>query len=204
MSHPDDDLDYFLREMRGVVPLKQEQKAELRAAAQPDAETLKARRQAAQQHAHQDNGNFLSDEFVELMGPFDPVDYKKEGVQEGVIKRLKRGQYPVDAALNLHKKPVDYCRREVFDFIETCYRHDIRVALISFGKATSEQSLPCVVKSYLARWLPAFEQVNAVCSAHKHHGGNAAVYVLLKKSERQKEQNRQRHMSGRTPKNQPE
>lgn len=193
MAYRDDDLDYFLREMRGVVPLKQDQKADLKTNKKEDAIALQARRNAAQAQTEKDT-NFLSDEFVDLLGPFDPVEYKKEGVQEGVYKRLKQGRYPIDAALNLHKKSVEFCRREVFGFIEDCYRHDIRVALISFGKGSAPDSLPCVVKSYLARWLPEFPQVIAVNSAHKSHGGSAAVYVLFKKSERQKAINRDRHI----------
>ena len=192
MAFQDDDLEYFLREMRGVVPIKHEQKAELKTNT-ADTQTLAARRDAAQQSKTKDS-NFLSDEFVEPLGPFDPVEYKKDGIQQGVYKRLKQGRYPIDAALNLHKRPVDVCRREVFNFIEDCYKHDIRVALISFGKGTTAESLPCVVKSYLARWLPEFPQVIAVNSAHKSHGGSSAVYVLLKKSERQKAINRDRHI----------
>lgn len=200
MAYQDDDLDYFLREMRGVVPIKQDQKADLKTSQKEDVKTLEARRNAAQEQTKQDQ-NFLSDEFVDLLGPFDPVEYKKDGVQEGVYKRLKQGRYPIDAALNLHKKPVEFCRKEVFEFIEDCYRHDIRVALISFGKGSTPDSLPCVVKSYLARWLPEFPQVIAVNSAHKSHGGSSALYVLLKKSERQKAINRDRHnKQGRQPK----
>lgn len=199
MAHQDNDLDYFLREMRGVVPLKKKHKANLKTADKADPETLATRRNAAQEQTLQDK-NFLTDEFVDLLGPFDPVEYKKDGVQEGVYKRLKQGRYPVDAALNLHKKPVELCRKEVFSFIEDCYKLDIRVALISFGKGTAPDTLPCVVKSYLARWLPEFPQVIAVHSAHKSHGGTSALYVLLKKSERQKAINRDRHIKqGRQP-----
>lgn len=201
MADQDDDLDYFMREMRGVVPIKKENKAELKSTAKEDAQTLEARRQAALQETEEDS-NFLSEEYVDLMGPFDPVEYKKDGVQEGVYKRLKQGKYPVDAALNLQKKPVEVCRGEVFQFIEDCYKHDIRVALITFGRGDSPQSLPCVVKSYLAKWLPQFSQVIAVNSALKTQGGMGALYVLLKKSEKQKAINRDRHIKqGRQPKN---
>ncbi|WP_417593962.1 DNA endonuclease SmrA [Oceanospirillum sp.] len=200
MAYQDDDLDYFLREMRDVVPLKQDLKADLKTTHKSDFQSLKARRNAAQEQTEADR-NFLTDQFVDLLGPFDPVIYKKDGVQQGVYKRLKQGRYPVDAALNLHKKPVESCRREVFDFIEDCYKSDIRVALISFGKGTTADSLPCVIKSYLARWLPELPQVIAVSSAHKSHGGTTAVYALLKKSEKQKAINRDRHIKqGRQPK----
>ncbi|MBB1486018.1 DNA endonuclease SmrA [Oceanospirillum sediminis] len=200
MADQDDDLDYFLREMRGVVPMRKNDKANVKTAKKEDAHTLKARREAALQETAEDN-NFLSEEYVDLLGPFDPVEYKKDGVQEGVYKRLKQGKYPVDAALNLQKKTVQVCRGEVFQFIEDCYKHDIRVAMITIGRGESADSLPCVVKSYLAKWLPQFPQVIAINSAQKSHGGTGALYVLLKKSERQKAINRDRHIKqGRQPK----
>lgn len=199
MAHQDNDLDYFLKEMRGVVPLKQAPKVDLQPGKAADAESLETRRNAAQAAVKKDN-NFLSDEFVELLGPFDPIEYKKDGIQDGVYKRLKQGRYPVDAALNLYKKPVEVCRKEVFDFIEDCYKNDIRVALITVGKGSTPTSLPYVVKSYLARWIPEFPQVIAAHSADKAHGGLTGVYIMLKKSERQKAINRDRHLKqGRQP-----
>jgi DNA-nicking Smr family endonuclease len=200
MAEPDDDLNYFLREMRGVVPIKKMDNANIQSVKKEDTSTLQTRREAAQQETIGDK-NFLTEEYVDLLGPFDPIEYKKDGVQEGVYKRLKQGRYPVDAALNLQKKPVERCRAEVFQFIEDCHKHDIRVAMITVGRGESIDSLPCVVKSYLARWLPQFPQVIAINSAQKTHGGLGAIYVLLKKSEKQKAINRDRHIKqGRQPK----
>jgi len=50
-----------------------------------------------------------------------------------------------------------------------------------------------VIKSYLAQWLVELEQVQVFHSALQHHGGVGAVYVLLRKSEVKRQQNRERH-----------
>lgn len=42
------------------------------------------------------------------------------------------------------------------------------------------------------------DEVQAFCSAQPHHGGMGAVYVLLGKSERKKQENRDRISRGRT------
>ena len=41
MADQDDDLDYFMREMRGVVPIKKENKAELKTTAKEEEAIFK-------------------------------------------------------------------------------------------------------------------------------------------------------------------
>jgi DNA-nicking Smr family endonuclease len=56
-----------------------------------------------------------------------------------------------------------------------------------------------VLKSYTAKWLIDMPQVMAYHSAQRHHGGAGALYVLVRKSERKKQENRERHLKGRVP-----
>ena len=48
------------------------------------------------------------------------------------------------------------------------------------------------IKSYVNHWLREIPEVLAYHSAQRHHGGVGAVYVLLRKSEQKKQQNRER------------
>jgi DNA-nicking Smr family endonuclease len=41
--------------------------------------------------------------------------------------------------------------------------------------------------------LPELEQVMAFHSAPAHHGGTGAVYLLLRKSEQARQENREKH-----------
>ncbi|WDA23515.1 Smr/MutS family protein [Aeromonas hydrophila] len=69
---------------------------------------------------------------------------------------------------------------------------DIRCLLILHGKG--ERSTPrALLKSYVSAWLPQLPAVMAMHSAERRHGGGGALYVLLRKSERKKAENRERH-----------
>ncbi|TMO58770.1 Smr/MutS family protein, partial [Pseudoalteromonas aurantia] len=50
-----------------------------------------------------------------------------------------------------------------------------------------------VLKSYTNKWLQEMPQVLAFHSALKCHGGSGSTYVLLRKSDEKKQENRERH-----------
>ncbi|MGR5488606.1 Smr/MutS family protein, partial [Vibrio alfacsensis] len=52
---------------------------------------------------------------------------------------------------------------------------------------------PALMKSYLAHWLTQIKDVQCVHSAQRFHGGSGAVYVMLRKSQEKKLENRERH-----------
>ena len=66
----------------------------------------------------------------------------------------------------------------------------LRSVLITFGRGKSAGTL---IKSYLAQWLPALQEVQAFYTAQHHYGSDRAVYVLLRKSVAKKIENRERH-----------
>ncbi|MBW0638179.1 Smr/MutS family protein, partial [Escherichia coli] len=50
-----------------------------------------------------------------------------------------------------------------------------------------------IVRSYVARWLTEFDDVQAYCTALPHHGGSGACYVALRKTAQAKQENWERH-----------
>ncbi len=136
--------------------------------------------------------NHLSTEFVDPVDPLDILSFKRDGIQQGVFRRLKQGHYLIDATLDLHRLTVEEARQEVFRFIRDCVDLDVRTALISHGKGFRSAQRPAVLKSYIAKWLPSLPDVMAFHSAQNFHGGVGSVYVLLRKSRKQKEINRRR------------
>ncbi len=142
-----------------------------------------------------DDVNFLPTTFLEPLPPDAILEYRRPGVQTGVFRKLKRGEYPLEALLDLHHQTVAQARREVYHFVHECLRESVRCALIVHGKggrggAMAERQ--GLLKSCLLRWLPLLPEVLAFHSAQKHHGGVGALYVLLKKGELAKERNRRR------------
>ena len=127
-----------------------------------------------------------------MLKPDDMIQYKKDGVQEGVYKKLRLGKYPVQARLDLHRKTLKEARDEVVNFLKQCLRMDIRTVVIVHGKG-ERSNPPALMKSFLASWLTQIQDVQCVHSAQRFHGGTGAVYVLLRKSSDKKTENRERH-----------
>lgn len=184
-----DESDLFRREMADVQPIREDDRAELK----PDrrADPGQAYRRHSAQTATVDE-NFLSTDPVELVDPLDILSFRRDGIQHGVFRRLKQGGYPLEATLDLHRLSLEEARAEVFRFIHDCLRFEVRTALISHGKGMRSKTRPAVLKTYVARWLPMFPEVMAFHSAQNFHGGVGSVYVMIRKSRRQKDLNRQR------------
>ncbi|EKP0276745.1 DNA endonuclease SmrA [Aeromonas bestiarum] len=188
MSH-DDELSLFLQEVADVRPIRSDNTLSLTGTSAPTEAQL-ARRQAAT--AEQLTLDQLSMEAVELLDPHAIVGFKRDGVQEGVYKKLRLGKYELQASLDLHQNTLNEARRSLVQFIADCEVRDIRCLLILHGKG--ERSTPrAQLKSHVSAWLPQLPAVMAMHSAERRHGGSGALYVLLRKSERKKVENRERH-----------
>jgi len=172
VSH-NDELSLFRNEVADVRPIRNDH-IRLQTAGSSPTDAQLARRQAAT--AEQLALDHLSMEAVEMLDPHAIVGFKRDGVQEGVYKKLRLGKYELQASLDLHH----------------CELRDIRCLLILHGKG--ERSTPrALLKSYVSAWLPQLPAVMAMHSAERRHGGGGALYVLLRKSERKKAENRERH-----------
>jgi DNA-nicking Smr family endonuclease len=186
----DDEIQLFEREMADVQPLRSREPRVLRGSPETTPGQL-YRREAAQRPLSKDE-NFLTTGFVEFVHPQAILSFKRPGIQDRVFSKLRQGIYPIDATLDLHLLSVEAARCEVYSFIRDCLRHEVRTALIHHGKGGRGRENQCSVKSYIARWLPMFSEIMAFHSAQGFHGGTGAVYVMLRKSEKQKEQTRER------------
>ncbi|WP_367026245.1 DNA endonuclease SmrA [Methylococcus sp. ANG] len=185
-----DDKELFQREMEGVTPLKPTDQAPLRPRDAPTPGQL-YRRSAAQRALGRD-ANFLTTDFVEFVDREAVLSFRRQGIQHAVFRKLEQGAYEVEAVLDLHLLSVEEARTAVFEFIRDCMKHDVRTVLINHGKGGREAGKPTYLKSYVARWLPQFDEVLAFHSAQRWHGGTGAVYVMLRKSEKQKQITRQK------------
>lgn len=181
----------FLQEMQDVKPLPPSDKVDLTG---PSQLTLaqKLKRQAVEETLQQDS-NYLSVERVDPLDPYDFLEYKKDGVQEGVYKKLRLGQYQIDEVLNLQMLKIEQARTLLFNTLMESHKRGIRTLLVRHGLGLKSKPFPALVKSYVNQWLRQIPEVLAFHSALKAHGGLAATYVLLRKSEQQRLANRERH-----------
>lgn len=184
----------FAREMGDVRPLKTPNRARLGAVATRDA-SLQARRQAAIT-ASEPDPNVLSAEHAPPVGPHDILSFVRPGVQHGVFHKLRRGRYPAEASLDLHRHTVEQARRELWEFIQQCEHYQLRTVMVVHGKGDRAPN-PGVLKSFVAHWLVDLPQVLAYHSAQPRDGGSGALYVMLKKSEAARDSNRERFLNRR-------
>ncbi|MGY6029614.1 DNA endonuclease SmrA [Phytobacter sp. AG2a] len=137
--------------------------------------------------------NFLTTGFLEILPLGSPLAFKRDGVQQGVIDKLRSGKYRQQASLSLLRQPVEQCRQLLFSFMHQAHAEGLRNLLIIHGKGRDDNSHANIIRSYLARWLPEFDDVQAFCVAQAHQGGSGACYVVLRKSEQAKQENWERH-----------
>lgn len=191
----EDERALFEQELGGVKPLKQEARVVQSKRAVLADEALLNRREAAVVGKVADRNSLAVDGIVAL-DPWYVLDFKRPGIQNGVFRKLKQGRYDSEARLDLHRMRVVQARVAVFEFIEQSIELGLRTVMIVHGrgekKAEKEQS--AILKGCVNHWLQELDAVQAFHSAQPQHGGTGAAYVLLRKSEQQKQVNRERFM----------
>lgn len=169
----DDDLAAFKEAVAGTKPLKSEQRR-----ARPAVKTIPkpVRRRTT------DEVPLELDEAVDIppVQGEEFISYKRDGVTNKILRKLRKGQYTIDALLDLHGLTVEEAFLAVNDFLGRCLQDDCRVVLIVHGKGHHSQGP--VLKNKLNLWLRTTEKVLAFCSATAIHGSRGAVYILLKKA----------------------
>lgn len=183
----------FLEEMKDVRRIRKANRAEITRPRDLTPGHLERQRSAVAKPLTDTNP--LTAQMVDPLKAHDVLCWQRPGVQHGVFRKLRLGQYPIEARLDLHQMTVEQARREVFRFVGDCVRYGLRSVIILHGKGERNPDGIAQLKSYLAKWLPELSDVLAFHSAQKHHGGTGAVYVMVRKGERDKQRNRELHGS---------
>lgn len=178
----DDDAALFLESVGEVAPVRA--RAERVAPKEPpSADSLRLPTEEAESLAR------LA-ELVSSEGPFDLSDSTEfiegsvQGFDERVLRKLRRGEFPARAQLDLHGLTQQAARPALERFLADARVAGHRCVLVVTGRGLhSEHSIP-VLKQSVQAWLthgrPA-RQVLAFCSARPEDGGTGAVYVLLRR-----------------------
>ncbi|MGQ9648096.1 MAG: Smr/MutS family protein [Thermodesulfobacteriota bacterium] len=103
-------------------------------------------------------------------------------VPPSVAKRLHRGDFSIQAHIDLHGLTVDEAQETFEGFLDWAVTTGRRGVLIVHGRGLSSPSEP-ILKNKVREWLtrgPWRKWVVAYCSARKCDGGAGATYVLLR------------------------
>jgi DNA-nicking Smr family endonuclease len=178
------DEDLFAEEMRGVGALRPDPRGRVVGGAAP-APSAPRRRLDDESEAYaaladlvEGTGLFdisATDEYIEGIGP---------GIDKRLLRKLRAGDYAVQAHLDLHGHTSDEARVEVEKFLTAARGDGKRCVLIIHGRGHgSKEGIP-VLKERLKVWLTRGRighGVLAFCTARPTDGGAGAVYVLLRK-----------------------
>ncbi len=111
----------------------------------------------------------------------DTLSYQAPGVQDRVLRQLRRGGFRLDSELDLHGLNRDKARAAVAVFFAGCRDRDHRCVRIIHGKGHGSPNSGPVLKRELDGWLRKLRDVLAFCSARPQDGGSGAIYVLLRR-----------------------
>ena len=178
MSHDPRDKDNakFGDLLSDVRPLKQDRVAPFRRRRKPVPEQKRLDEQAVV-----DSLLSAETESSELETG-EELLFSRPGIQHGVMRRLRRGEYAIEAQLDLHGQTVDEARLSVNQFLADCGARGRRCIRIIHGKGRGSEGRLPVLKGKVNVWLRHKDEVLAFCPARPTDGGGGAVYVLLKKT----------------------
>lgn len=121
---------------------------------------------------------------------FEPADldtgeelyYRRDGVQQAVLRKLRRGHFQVGVALDLHGMTVIAAKEAFTAFLHQARRDNAHCVRIIHGKGKGSRHRGPVLKQKVNHWLRQRDEVLAFCSARAVDGGTGAVYVLLRRA----------------------
>jgi len=125
---------------------------------------------------------FSDDYAIDDVETGEELFFARNGLQNKLIKQLRRGQLSVTAELDLHGMIVYEARTALTRFLKDCQKHGDRCVRIIHGKGNGSRHKLPVLKNKVNHWLQQRNEILAFCSARPVDGGTGAVYVLLKRS----------------------
>ena len=129
----------------------------------------------------QDDAQVLKDMLSDAVDPAEletgeELVFARPGLQHNVLRKLRRGQFSIEAELDLHGMTVAQARQALADFLRVRPGRCVRVI---HGKGNSSTGRVPVLKGKVNHWLRQREEVLAFSSARPVDGGTGALYVLL-------------------------
>ena len=113
----------------------------------------------------------------------NPAPGAMPGIDKRQSERFRRGQLPIEGKIDLHGRTQDEAHDALLHFLQRAHQHGKRKLLVITGKGMT-QSKSGILKANVPRWLnePVFRRlVLAISQARPEHGGEGALYVLLKR-----------------------
>ncbi len=110
----------------------------------------------------------------------DDQSFIRAGINPDLLRKLRRGQWTIQAELDLHGHTQDDAHAAISEFVREARTADWRCVRIIHGKGlSSHQKIP-VLRGKVRRWLQLKDEVLAYCEPRPNGGGSGAILVLLR------------------------
>ncbi len=109
----------------------------------------------------------------------DGLSFRRPGVNVDVVTRLRRGQWAIQAQIDLHGLRRDEARDALATFVRHAGQRGERCLRVVHGKGIGSPGRQPVLKAKVQRWLAQCAEVVAFAQASGPQGGAGALIVLL-------------------------
>ena len=170
----DPEQDLFREAMRGVKPIK----------ARPRAAVAKLKPPPRARFTAADRAMVLVESLQglgegEIGDTGDEISFRRLGVQNSVMRKLKSGEYRVEEFCDLHGLRADEAKAALRQFLAEALAHNLRCVRIIHGKGKGSGPRGPVIKTAVNMILRKTAPVLAFTSARRVDGGTGAINVLL-------------------------
>lgn len=179
-----DDIDLFRKAVKDTTPLRQKsKKVDNLSAAKPKKALTQTRDTAENRFIDEldTKHDVISEMDTPQVAAADILVFSRPGIQNKLLQKLRRGQIPIEADLDLHGMRVKDANAEITAFLNYSLSSGLRCIKIIHGKGRGGTSDMPILKNSVNTWLRQIPYVLAFCSAQPNDGGIGAVYILLKK-----------------------
>lgn len=115
-----------------------------------------------------------------LLDTDESLSYRAPGIGPDVLRRLRRGEWSIQAQIDLHGHRVDEAREALAAFLKQALKRNQRCVRVVHGKGLGSKAKTPVLKGKVRAWLVQKEEVIAFCQARAAEGGSGALVVLLR------------------------
>jgi DNA-nicking Smr family endonuclease len=173
----EDDSTLFRRAMRDVLPLKRSQRVSpARRKSRPRTRFARAERTAV---LSDDVG--IGADLYEVQ-PGDELIFRRAGVPQTVLRRLRSGRLRVEAEIDLHGMVVSEASARLGEFLRDARAGQLRCVRVIHGKGLRSGSRGPVLKNTVNALLRRSDAVLAFASARPVAGGTGATLILLSRA----------------------
>ena len=116
----------------------------------------------------------------------DDIKSARKSVDKRLQLKLKNGDIAYQAKIDLHGMLVKQAREKLVYFLQTSQQMGLKCVLVIHGKGENTETNIGQIKKQIPYWLENLDCILSFTSALPKDGGTGAMYILLRKKEKQR------------------